>query len=65
LSNDVAIQDAKQLFGTGQARNRTARAVERTIAFMAGNVGCSLRTGVRFLMAGSSDAAEAGRSGSE
>jgi hypothetical protein len=31
---EVAIEDAKQLFGTGQARNRTARAVERTIPFM-------------------------------
>jgi hypothetical protein len=31
---EVAIQDAKQLFGTGQARNRTAAAVERTIPFM-------------------------------
>ena len=30
----VAIEDAKQLFGTGQARNRTARAVERTVPFM-------------------------------
>jgi hypothetical protein len=29
----VAIQDAKQLFGAGQARNRTARAVERTLPF--------------------------------
>jgi hypothetical protein len=27
------IEDAKQVFGTGQARNRTARAVERTIPF--------------------------------
>jgi DDE superfamily endonuclease len=27
---EVAIEDAKQLFGTGQARNRTAAAVERT-----------------------------------
>jgi len=33
-SVEVAIEDAKQLFGTGQARNRTARAVERTIPFM-------------------------------
>ena len=33
-SIEVAIQDAKQLFGTGQARNRTADAVERTIPFM-------------------------------
>jgi len=31
---EVGIEDAKQLFGTGQARNRTARAVERTIPFM-------------------------------
>ena len=31
---EVAIEDAKQLFGTGQARNRTARAVEHTIPFM-------------------------------
>jgi hypothetical protein len=29
-----AIEDAEQLFGTGQARNRTAAAVERTIPFM-------------------------------
>src|SRR6266568_4730575 len=28
---EVAIEDAKQLFGTGQARNRTARAVERAL----------------------------------
>ncbi len=32
-SIEVAIEDAKQLFGTGQARNRTARAVERTVPF--------------------------------
>jgi len=31
---EVAIEDAKQIFGTGQARNRTAPAVERTIPFM-------------------------------
>jgi hypothetical protein len=31
---EVAIEDSKQLFGTGQARNRTAAAVERTIPFM-------------------------------
>jgi hypothetical protein len=30
---EVAIQDAKQLFGAGQARNRTARAVELTLPF--------------------------------
>jgi hypothetical protein len=30
---EVAIEDSKQLFGTGQARNRTARAVERTVPF--------------------------------
>lgn len=32
-SIEVAIQDSKQLFGTGQARNRTAAAVERTVPF--------------------------------
>jgi hypothetical protein len=32
-SIEVAIEDARQLFGAGQARNRTARAVERTIPF--------------------------------
>jgi hypothetical protein len=32
-SIEVAIQDSKQLFGTGHARNRTARAVERTVPF--------------------------------
>ena len=31
---EVAIEDSKQLFGAGQARNRTARAVERTLPFM-------------------------------
>jgi hypothetical protein len=32
-SIEVAIEDAKQIFGAGQARNRTARAVRRTIPF--------------------------------
>jgi hypothetical protein len=32
-SIEVAIEDAKQEFGTGQARNRTADAVRRTIPF--------------------------------
>jgi len=32
-SVEVAIQDSKQIFGAGQARNRAARAVERTIPF--------------------------------
>ena len=27
------VEDSKQVFGTGQARNRTARAVERTVSF--------------------------------
>jgi hypothetical protein len=31
---EVAIEDAKQLSGTGQARNRTAAAAERTVPFM-------------------------------
>ena len=33
MGHRVAIEDAKQLFGTGQARNRTARAVERCVPF--------------------------------
>jgi len=32
-SVEVAIEDSKQIFAAGQARNRTARAVERTIPF--------------------------------
>ena len=32
-SIEVAIEDSKQIFGAGQARNRTAAAVERTIPF--------------------------------
>ena len=32
-SVEVAIEDAKQVFGSGQARNRTARAVRATIPF--------------------------------
>ena len=32
-SIEVAIEDARQVLGAGQARNRTARAVERTIPF--------------------------------
>ncbi len=32
-SIEVAIEDAKQLFGAGQARNRAARAVRRTVPF--------------------------------
>jgi hypothetical protein len=32
-SIEVAIEDSRQLFGTGQARNRTAAAVERTVPF--------------------------------
>ena len=32
-SVEIAIEDAKQVFGTGQARNRTAAAVERTVPF--------------------------------
>jgi len=32
-SIEVAIEDSKQIFGIGQARNRAARAVERTVPF--------------------------------
>jgi hypothetical protein len=30
---ETAIEAAKQVFGTGQARNRTARALRRTVPF--------------------------------
>jgi hypothetical protein len=30
-SIEVAIEDAKQVYSTGQARNRTARIVQRTV----------------------------------
>jgi hypothetical protein len=46
---EVAIEDAKQLFGTGQARNRTARAVERTVPFM---LACQALTICRYATAG-------------
>ena len=29
----MAVEDAKQVFGTGQARNRTANVVHRTVPF--------------------------------
>jgi hypothetical protein len=32
-SIEIAIEDSKQIFGVGQARNRTAAAVERTVPF--------------------------------
>ena len=32
-SIEVAIEDSRQVFGAGQARSRTARAVERTVPF--------------------------------
>ncbi len=32
-SIEVAIKDSKQIFAAGQARNRTARAVERAVPF--------------------------------
>jgi hypothetical protein len=32
-SIEIAIEDSKQVFGTGQARNRTTAAVERTLPF--------------------------------
>ena len=34
-SIEVAIEDARQIFGAGQARNRAARAVERTTTWYA------------------------------
>jgi hypothetical protein len=36
-TEEVAIEDVKQLFGAGQARNRTAAAVERTFTYKCEN----------------------------
>jgi hypothetical protein len=33
VASEVAIEDAKQVFGAGQARNRLAGAVRRTVPF--------------------------------
>jgi hypothetical protein len=55
---EVAIEDAKQLFGTGQARNRTARAVERAIPFM---LACQAITVTWYATAGHSPADTAAR----
>ena len=33
-SIEVAIDDARQFFGAGQARNRTTRVVKRTVPFL-------------------------------
>jgi DDE superfamily endonuclease len=48
-SIEVAIEDAKQVFGTGQARNRTARAVERTVPFQ---LACQAITTIWYATAG-------------
>jgi hypothetical protein len=48
-SIEVAIQEARQVFGAGQARNRTARAVERTIPFQ---LACQAIATTRYATAG-------------
>jgi DDE superfamily endonuclease len=48
-SIEVAIEDARQIFGAGQARNRTARAVERTIPFQ---LACQAITTIWYATAG-------------
>ena len=48
-SIEVAIQDSKKIFGTGQARNRTARAVERTVPF---EIACQAAAVTRYATAG-------------
>lgn len=57
-SIEVAIQDSKQLFGSGQARNRTARAVERTIPF---EIACQAAAVAWYATAGHHPAALSGR----
>jgi hypothetical protein len=56
-SVEVAIEDAKQLFGVGQARNRVKLAVERTVPF---GLTCQTLTVVWYATAGHhpDDAAE-------
>jgi hypothetical protein len=48
-SIETAIEDAKQVFGAGQARNRTAAAVERTIPFQ---LTCQALTAIWYAAAG-------------
>lgn len=48
-SVEVAIEEAKQLFGVGQAHNRTARAVARTVPF---GLACQTLTVVWYATAG-------------
>jgi hypothetical protein len=48
-SIEVAIEDTRQIFGAGQARNRAARAVERTVPFQ---LACQTIATVRYATAG-------------
>ncbi len=48
-SIEVAIEDSKQIFGAGQARNRTARAVERAVPFQ---LACQTITTIWYATAG-------------
>jgi len=48
-SIEIAIEDAKQVFGAGQARNRTANAVRRTVPFQ---LACQTVTMIWYATAG-------------
>jgi len=48
-SIEIAIEDAKQVFGAGQARNRTANAVRRTLPFQ---LACQTLTTIWYATAG-------------
>jgi DDE superfamily endonuclease len=52
-SIEVAIEDVRQVFGAGQARNRTARAVERTVPFQ---LACQAVTACWYATAGNDPA---------
>ena len=57
-SIEIAIEDAKQVFGTGQARNRTAGAVRRTVPFQ---LACQTLTMLWYATAGHDPADITGR----
>jgi hypothetical protein len=48
-TTEIAIEDAEQVFGAGQARNRTANAVRRTIPFQ---LACQTLTAIWYATAG-------------
>jgi hypothetical protein len=57
-SIEIAIEDSKQIFGAGQARNRTAAAVERTVPFQ---IACQAATVTWYATAGHDPAGSSGR----